>query len=632
MVLLSLQNAMLAYGDHPLLDNADLKIHRQERVCLVGRNGAGKSTLLKVLSGDVLLDSGDRQVVNGVVIARLQQDPPSATAMSVYEYVASGNEELGQMLSDFRQISLKAATDSSEQTLNAMARLQEQIESRDGWNFDNQINRAISWLGLDPEQSLQGLSGGWLRKVALAKALSCQPDLLLLDEPTNHLDIDTISWLEDFLLNFSGTIVFISHDRAFIQRLATRIVDIDRGVLTSWPGNYLQYLEGKAEWLRVEEEKNAQFDKKLAEEEAWIRQGIKARRTRNEGRVRALKALRQERQDRVERQGVSQMQLDEGARSGKLVFEAENLGFSWGDKTIINDFSFQVQRGDKIALVGPNGVGKSTLLKLLLGDLQPTQGHLRVGTKLQSAYFDQYRQTLDEEKSVMDNVADGKQEVTVNGRSRHVMGYLQDFLFPPKRAFTPVKALSGGEKNRLLLAKLFLRPTNLLVLDEPTNDLDVETLELLEELIANYQGTLFIVSHDRAFIDNTATQVWFFAGQGEIQTAVGGYQDLMRQISRQRDVAQVIEEKPTKSTEKKSRQTSSKKLSYKLQRELEELPENIARVENELAMLQEQVNQPDFFTQDAQMTQPVLDQLKQAEDALETLFNRWEELEELKTQ
>ncbi|MFM2483943.1 ATP-binding cassette ATPase Uup [Celerinatantimonas yamalensis] len=635
MVLINLQDAMLAYGDHPLLNQANLQIHRQERVCLVGRNGAGKSTLLKVLAGDILLDSGQRQVISDVVIARLQQDPPAAADMTVYDYVASGNSELGAMLAQYYQLSEQAAVDCSERTLNQLAQLQERIEAQDGWSFDSQINRAISWLGLTAEQSLEGLSGGWLRKVALAQALANQPDLLLLDEPTNHLDIDTIRWLEEFLLNFSGTIVFISHDRAFIHKLATRIVDIDRGVLTSWPGNYQQYLEGKAEWLRVEEEKNALFDKRLAEEETWIRQGIKARRTRNEGRVRALKALREERQNRVERQGVSQMQLDDGSRSGKLVFEAEHLGYEWGDKPIINDFSFQVQRGDKIALVGPNGIGKSTLLKLFLGDLQPTRGTLHTGTKLEVAYFDQYRQTLDPEATVMDNVADGKQEVTVNGKSRHVMGYLQDFLFPPKRAFTPVKALSGGEKNRLLLARLFLKPTNLLVLDEPTNDLDVETLELLEDLIASYQGTLFIVSHDRAFIDNTATQVWYFTGEGEIETAVGGYDDLQRQLERQqRDQRynQPDEQVSDKPIDKKGRESNQKKLSYKLQRELDELPEKIAQAELELQTLQEQVNQPEFFAQDAQATQPVLDQLNAAEAALETLFNYWEELEELKTQ
>ncbi|MFM2481255.1 ABC transporter ATP-binding protein [Celerinatantimonas sp. YJH-8] len=631
-MLISLQDAMLAYGDHPLLDRANLQIHKQERVCLVGRNGAGKSTLLQVLAGNVQLDSGQRQVVNDVVIARLQQDPPAASDQTVYDYVASGHAELGQILRDFYQLSVQAATDQSEKVLDRLASLQQQIEAQDGWTFDTQVNKAISWLGLDPQQSLRGLSGGWLRKVALAQALACQPDLLLLDEPTNHLDVDTIKWLEEFLLGFSGTIVFISHDRAFIQRLATRIVDIDRGVLTSWPGSYQQYIEGKAEWLRVEAEKNDQFDKKLAEEEAWIRQGIKARRTRNEGRVRALKALRQERQDRVERQGVSKMQMDMSQRSGKLVFEGENLGFEYGDKTILKAFNFQVLRGDKIALVGPNGSGKSTLLKLLLGQLEPTQGILRCGTKLEVAYFDQYRQTLDPEKTVMDNLADGKQDIEVNGQTRHVLGYLQDFLFPPKRAFTPVKALSGGEKNRLLLARLFLKSANLLVLDEPTNDLDVETLELLEELIANYQGTLFLVSHDRAFIDNTVTQVWYFAGDGQIEKSVGGYQDLQLQLERQQALEVSVEEvaKSKKTVEKRSRNQG--KLSYKLQRELEGLPDQIAEAEKQLEILQEQVNSAEFFSQDAEVTQAVLQQLSESEALLEHLFNRWEELEELKNQ
>lgn len=630
-MLVNLQDAMLAYGDHPLLDHANLQIHRQERVCLVGRNGAGKSTLLKVLANEIELDSGQRQVVNGVVVSRLQQDPPVAENTTVYDYVSQSDSRVGSLLSEFYQLSQSG--DSSAKTLERLALLQDKIEAADGWSFDQQINKALSWLGLDSLQPLKGLSGGWLRKVALAQALATQPDLLLLDEPTNHLDIDTIRWLEEFLLNFSGTIVFISHDRAFIQKLATRIVDIDRGILTSWPGDYQQYLEGKAEWLRVEAEKNAQFDKKLAEEETWIRQGIKARRTRNEGRVRALKALRQERQDRAQRQGVSQMQLDDSLRSGKMVFEAEHLGYDWGRQKIVEDFSFQVQRGDKVALVGPNGSGKSTLLKLLLGELSPTRGSLRCGTKLEVAYFDQYRQTLDPEKSVMDNLADGKQEVTVNGQSRHVMGYLQDFLFPPKRAFTPVKALSGGEKNRLLLARLFLKPANLLVLDEPTNDLDVETLELLEELIANYKGTLFLVSHDRAFIDNTVTQTWLFAGEGQLIKAVGGYQDLQNQLARQSHSSVVVkEEKPVEKPKKRQKENKSRVgLSYKQKRELDELPEKIAQVEKDLEGLQTQVSDVGFFSQDVKVTQSILEQLKAAEEQLEMLFNRWEELEELKT-
>ncbi len=384
-------------------------------------------------------------------------------------------------------------------------------------------------MGLSGESLLKDLSGGWQRKAALARALVCEPDVLLLDEPTNHLDVATIVWLENFLKDFKGSIVFISHDRAFIRSMATRIVDLDRGQLLSFPGDYDKYLEGKEEALRVEAEQNAEFDKKLAQEEAWIRQGIKARRTRNEGRVRALKQLRRERSDRIELQGNAKMQLDEAVRSGKIVFEAEDLDYAWENKAIVKGFGFNIMRGDRIALVGPNGCGKSTVLKMLLGDLQPQAGKLHCGTKLEVAYFDQYREQLDPEKTVMDNLAEGKTEVSVGGRQRHVLGYLQDFLFHPRRARTPVKALSGGEKNRLLLARLFLKPANLLVLDEPTNDLDIETLELLEELLANYQGTLLLVSHDRQFVDNTATECWVFEGEGEIGKYVGGYHDAMSQ-------------------------------------------------------------------------------------------------------
>jgi ATP-binding cassette subfamily F protein uup len=632
-VLTNIQDAILAYGDHPLLDGATLQIHKNERVCLVGRNGAGKSTLLKVIEGSVQLDSGTRQIDSATVIARLQQDPPQVTDTTVYHYVANGYPELGEFLNRYFDLAHDPELGNSAKKLKELERAQEEIEKRNGWAFDTEIQKALSRLNLNPDQPLAGLSGGWLRKVALARALARQPDILLLDEPTNHLDISTIQWLEEFLLGFNATLVFISHDRAFISRLATRIVDIDRGVLTSWPGSYEKYVEGKAEWLRVEEEKNALFDKRLAEEEVWIRQGIKARRTRNEGRVRALKALRNERSDRVNHQGTSKMQLGDGVRSGKLVFEAEALSFAFDDKPIVNHFDFSVMRGEKIALVGANGCGKSTLLKILLGQLEPTGGSLKVGTKLEVAYFDQYRQALDPEQSVMDNLADGKQEVEVNGRMRHALGYLQDFLFAPKRAFTPVKALSGGEKNRLLLAKLFLKPANLLVLDEPTNDLDVETLELLEDLVANYQGTLFLVSHDRAFIDNTATQIWYFDGTGHIETAVGGYQELQRQLD-QKEVARAAmasaKSTPAENSKPEAKAAKPKsKLSYKQRMELEALPEQLAAAEAKLEELQAQVNDPAFFNRDPQSSQATLVALSDAEAKLEVLFARWEELESL---
>lgn len=487
--------------------------------------------------------------------------------------------------------------------------------------------------------TLDSLSGGWLRKVALARALACDPDLLLLDEPTNHLDIDAINWLEEFLKDFRGAIVFISHDREFIHKLATRIIDLDRGVITSWPGNYDEYLQGKEEWLRVEELKNAEFDRKLAQEEVWVRQGIKARRTRNEGRVRALKAMRMERTQRRELQGKAKLQLDEAGRSGKLVFESEGLGLDFGDRTLFQGLDLQVLRGDKIALVGPNGCGKSTLIKLLLGQLEATRGSVRQGTNLEVAYFDQYREQLDPEKTVVDNVGEGKQEVMVRGRSRHILGYLQDFLFEPKRARTPVKALSGGEKNRLLLAKLFLKPSNLLILDEPTNDLDVETLELLEELLADYPGTLLLVSHDRRFIDNTVTGCWLFEGDGRISDYVGGYADMMATRAQQQSqlaAQQVANQPQSKAPEPVVTQApvaaKQKKLSYKLQLELDNLPARLEQLEADLDALQTEINHPGFFSLPAEQTQTKLDALNAAEAALEQAFSRWEELEALKHQ
>ena len=505
MALLTLHNAELAFGGGALLNKSNMVIEPNERVCLVGRNGAGKSTLLKVLDGRIQLDDGSLLINNDVKIARLEQDPPTANTMSAYDFVASGMETAGKVLTQYHEQLHIIAEDCSEKALNKLQKLQEQVDQLDAWQLDSKINQILDRLAIDPEITLDQLSGGWLRKVALAKALVNDPDLLLLDEPTNHLDVGTIEWLEQFLMSFQGSIVFISHDREFIRRLATRIVDIDRGKLSSWPGGYEDYLIAKEEALRIEDEQNAEFDRKLAIEETWIRQGIKARRTRNEGRVRALKSLRQERSERTNVQGKAKIIVDEAARSGKIIFETEGLTYSYEDLRIVRDFSTTIMRGDKIALVGRNGCGKSTVLKLLLGDITPDEGTVKCGTKLEVAYFDQYRDALDPEKTVVDNLAEGKQEVEINGNKRHVLGYLQDFLFHPDRARTPVKALSGGEKNRLLLAKIFLKPSNFLILDEPTNDLDVETLELLEELLANYQGTLLLVSHDRSFVEETVT-------------------------------------------------------------------------------------------------------------------------------
>lgn len=632
MALLTLHNAELAFGDHPLLNKSNLVIEPNERVCLVGRNGAGKSTLLKVLDGRIQLEDGTLLINTDVKVARLEQDPPTASTLSAYDFVASGMENAGEILKAYHHQLHVIAEDCSEKQLNKLQRLQEQIDQLDAWQLDSKINQILDRLAIDPEATLDQLSGGWLRKVALAKALVNDPDLLLLDEPTNHLDVGTIEWLEEFLLSFQGAIIFISHDREFIRRLSTRIIDIDRGNLSSWPGGYDEYLIAKEEALRVEEEQNSEFDRKLAIEEKWIRQGIKARRTRNEGRVRVLKSLRNERAERQNVLGKAKINIDAGTRSGKIIFEAEHVAYSYDELCIVRDFSCAIMRGDKIALVGRNGCGKSTLLKLLLNQLQPDAGEIKCGTKLDVAYFDQYRGELDPEKSVMDNLAEGKQEVEVNGIRRHVLGYLQDFLFHPERARTPVKALSGGEKNRLLLAKIFLKPSNLLILDEPTNDLDVETLELLEELLANYKGTLLLVSHDRSFVDNTVTNTWFFDGNGNVQQFVGGYSDAVRHKTQSEAPAQpVVSDVKAQVKKEKApvKAVAKKKLSYKLQLELDGLPRLLEEQEEKVEIFQATINTPEFFTKDKTEADAFLTQLKRAEELLEKTFMRWEELEEL---
>ncbi|MEZ9461640.1 ABC transporter ATP-binding protein [Vibrio splendidus] len=634
MALLTIHNGQLAFGDHPLLDGADFALQENERVCLVGRNGAGKSTLMKILSGNIIMDDGKMQITQDVVVSRLEQDPPRNEQGSVYEYVSGGLAEVGELLKEYHNLLDVIAEDPSEKNLNRLTRVQEKLDHANAWRFEDRVSNVLAALKLTANTKLTELSGGWQRKAALARALVCDPDVLLLDEPTNHLDVATIEWLEAFLKDFRGSIIFISHDRAFIKSMATRIVDLDRGKLSSFPGDYDNYLLEKEEALRVEEMQNAEFDKKLAQEEVWIRQGIKARRTRNEGRVRALKKLREERQDRREVQGKANIQIDTSARSGKIVFEAENLNFAFEGKEIVTDFSFNIMRGDRIALIGPNGCGKSTVLKLLLDQLKPDSGRLHCGTKLEVAYFDQYREILDPEKSVIDNLADGKQEVTVGGRERHALSYLQDFLFSPKRARTPVKALSGGEKNRLLLARIFLKSNNLLILDEPTNDLDIETLELLEDLLANYEGTLLLVSHDRQFVDNTVMTSWIFEGNGVVEEFVGGYHDAQKQRAQALEYRQA--EKPAKAEKvvEETPKTASvkakpKKLSYKLQRELETLPLRLEELETEIETLQQEVNDPDFFSKSVEQTQPVLDKLSAVEQELEVAFERWEELEAL---
>lgn len=639
MALLNLSNAYLGFGDFPLLDHTELHIEPNERVCLVGRNGAGKSTLMKVLAGEVQLDDGKLIFEKDIIVTRLEQDPPRHIQETVFEYVAEGIAHLSDLLKQYHHISQQMLTNYSDELLAKLSQVQAQLEHNNGWQFENRIQDTLKLLELDPDKKLCELSGGWVRRAALARALVADPDILLLDEPTNHLDVEAITWLEDLLLNFKGSIIFISHDRSFIRKMATRIVDLDRGKLVSYPSNYDLYLETKAEDLRVEALQNELFDKKLAQEEVWIRQGIKARRTRNEGRVRALKKLREERRNRREVQGKAKIQLDTTARSGKIVFEIEHASYEVEGKTLLKDFSATIQRGDKIALVGPNGCGKTTFIKLLLGELQPTSGTIRCGTKLDVAYFDQYRAELDLEKTVMDNIADGKQDIEVNGVKRHVLGYLQDFLFPPKRAMTPVKALSGGERNRLLLAKLLLKPNNLLILDEPTNDLDVETLELLEELLADYQGTLLIVSHDRQFIDNTVEECFFFEGNGVLNQYIGGYFDAKQQQENYH-ASQVVQSQNQKKNEplvsepakqeKPKAETKKVKLSYKEQRELEELPAKMEALEADIDALQTEVNSADFFSKEIAYTQEKLQALAEKEAELEQAFERWEMLENIK--
>ena len=628
MSLIRFEKVSLAFGHWPLLDNVELQIEPGERVCLVGRNGTGKSTLMHVMRGAIVPDDGNVWRKSGLRVAYLAQDLPVDETRTVFEVITDGLEAMGTAMVEYHHALQVVMEDHSEAAMEALSRAQQALDAGDGWRLEQRVEEVISRLDLPADKTLDSLSGGFKRRVLLAQALVLEPDLLLLDEPTNHLDIEGIQWLEEFLHGWNGSLLFTTHDRAFLQNLATRIIELDRGALTSWPGDYANYLVKREERLAVEAEHNAKFDKKLAEEEVWIRQGIKARRTRNEGRARALQALRNERMQRREQQGKARLEMSQADASGKLVVEVENATVGYGETPVIRDFSAKIVRGDRIGIIGPNGVGKSTLLKLLLGELQPQQGTVKLGTKLKVAYFDQQRAQLDLDKSVIDNLNLGGDMVSINGREKHVMGYLQDFLFPPQRARSPVSSLSGGERNRLLLARLFTQPANLLVMDEPTNDLDVETLELLEELLGDYSGTLLLVSHDRAFVDNVVTSTLVFGDEGRVSEYVGGYNDWLRQRKVTAPGAKVGKPANARAAAGPAPKRA-KKLSYKDKHELESLPAQIEALESEQATLQEQINEPGFYQQDKAAIDVGLARLEQLQAELATGYQRWEALEAL---
>lgn len=629
MPLLRLNKVSLAFGHKALLDSVDLELQRGERVCLVGRNGEGKSSLMRVLSGEVVPDDGEVWIRPGMRIAYLAQEVGMDSNDTVFDVVAAGLSGLGKLVSDYHHTVTELEHSDDPAILQKLSDLQQALEAANGWQLEQRVESVLSRLELDSDAVFHSLSGGWRRRAMLARALVCDPDVLLLDEPTNHLDIEAITWLEEFMVEFSGALLFVSHDRAFVRRLSTRMIELDRGQLASWPGSYDDYVRRKAEQLEVEARHNALFDKKLSEEETWIRQGIKARRTRNEGRVRALQVLREQHHERRNRTGNARLQLDGGEQSGKLIFEAEDVSLSFGENTVINNLSTTVLRGDRIGIIGPNGVGKSTLIKVLLGDLEPDSGQVRRGTRQQVAYFDQQREQLNGDKSVMDNVADGSQHVLVNGRDRHVASYLRDFLFPAERLQSPASTLSGGERNRLLLARLFAKPANLLVMDEPTNDLDVETLELLEELLMDYHGTLLLVSHDRAFLDNVVTSTLVFEGTGVINEYVGGYSDWLRHKKTADDKS--ARKKTTAASVKNTPDTvgtaKTGKLSYKDQSELDALPGKIEQLETEQAQLQATMGDTGFYQQPHEQVNETLERLQAVEEELEACFGRWGTLE-----
>lgn len=611
MSLITLKNVSVAFGADAILDQANLIIEPNERIGLIGRNGAGKSTLLKLIDGNILPDDGELLRRQGTIVGRLVQEVPSDIDYDIRSVIAMGDEVLGEAIANFY-----FAGDADIDAQNKVTELE-------AWGLDVQVKTLCSKFDLDPEMHFSQLSGGMKRRVLMARALVKQPDILLLDEPTNHLDIETILWLETLLISLNVTMIIVSHDRSFIDKLCTRIIELDRGLVTSYPGSFQTYLTTKAKALEDESVVNAKFDKRLAQEEVWIRKGIQARRTRNEGRVRALKQMRDDRSQRRERQGTANINLNAtGAKSGKVVIEAEGLHASFDGRVIMRDFSCRLLRGDKVGIIGPNGCGKSTLIKILTGENQPHGGKIKIGTNLEIAYLDQHRSAIRDDLSVQDNVS-GNNEITINGQSKHIMGYLQDFLFSPSRARAPAAKLSGGERNRLMLAKLFTQPFNFLVLDEPTNDLDYETLELLEQLLMDYTGTLLLVSHDRTFLDNVVTSTIAFEGNGEVHEYIGGYEDWLRQ---KRDNSTKVE--PAKKKDEPVKiAVKAKKLSYNLQRELEELPKKIDSLEIKIEKLTLEMAKPEFYQQDQSMVSSVGNQLKELQAELDLCFVRWEELE-----
>ena len=630
MTILSLNDVSLAYGLNPLLSHVEFNIESGERVCLIGKNGTGKTTQFRVIENSAQPDDGKVWRKDTLRISHLEQEVPKDTSRTIYEIVSQGLGKVGQLLTDYHY----AIQDTSEPDVASMeqiAELQHQIEVNDGWNMNMKIDSVLSRLSLPADKRIADCSGGVRRRIMLAQALVSDPDLLLLDEPTNHMDLIAIRWLEEFLLDFKGALIFITHDRTFLKHVATRIIELDRGTLTSFPGNYDTYLLRKEELLEIESRANAKFDKKLAEEEAWIRKGIKARRTRNEGRVRALEALRKQRGQRISQQGKVNINVDTGEDSGKRVIDLEHVNFSYGENHIITDFSTRIMRGDRIGIIGPNGSGKSTLLKIILNELKPDSGTVTMGTKLQLAYFDQQREILDPEKTVRDNISDGNDFIEIKGHSRHVISYLKDFLFPPQRIDTPVKILSGGERNRLLLARLFTRPANMLVLDEPTNDLDVDTLELLEDLLTDYDGTILLVSHDRAFLDNVVTSTLMFEEHGHISEYIGGYEDSVRQKNAKLNkIAEASKNKPTDKTETdKNNLPDKRKLTYKEKTELEVLPKEIEKMELEIHETEQLISHNDFYQKDKQTISDTLKNLETVRDKLQQAYNRWEVLDNI---